>query len=348
MAGTADILRQFRGECDRIFALLKEATRNSEITRSTVAQVLEMKLQALSPLWSEKHDGHGSLEEVVASQDGKKPVVVSIKVLKRAEAVREMLEFVERRRKLLELDNKRNAVGAAGDGSARGVVETGPTQFGPWTSYPPDPEEERRFVVDELASLCRKRANNGAPAPVVHISPVVLHNVSLILRDTRERLRQGGIGKPLNELIGGIVLKMIRPNLWESLFESGLMFDDPAAFDINARDVASFGKGHFDEKPTKDKTQWMRVSSYWNGLPPFHALYIEGCDWIHVGPWVPNVEGRLKAWEIGSFRVNKEVAPAAFKAYREALIAEGVMVDRLAVKAKLTVFAKKRRSRASK
>jgi hypothetical protein len=195
-------------------------------------------------------------------------------------------------------------------------------EFAPWVGKPLDHNSEKELVGSEIVELVKKARRDTKPLPVFYVSPAYLGNVFQILSDVRVEMNQDSdVPLSITDLIGAVILKTINPALASFLQNLGLMHRNRNLYLDHARTIADMAKCQFSEELTTQQTQWLRVESYWPALPPFHGLYVEGCDWIHVGPWMPDVgTGELKAWVITNYRIKAESANFHFNYFKNALL----------------------------
>jgi hypothetical protein len=204
------------------------------------------------------------------------------------------------------------------------LAESHDLEFAPWIAHPLNRDREKEFVAKEIVKLYKSVGGDTAKLPVLHVSPVYLTNVHQILLQVEQEINQDAASPiSIKQIIGGVVLKTIHPRLSASLEQHGLMHHARERFLENANMIARKAGCDFSLEVCTDSSRWLRVGSYWPRLAPFHGLYVAECDWIHVGPWVPDLEhGQLQAWVISSYRISARFASAHFTKFRDALLAE--------------------------
>jgi hypothetical protein len=182
----------------------------------------------------------------------------------------------------------------------------------------------KRRLIRRINTLFEKKQADDLP--VLYSSPINFKAFTRVLQDVRDWFKQnkGERKWGYKDLVKCVVLKTMSPAFIKEMEGRGLIQPSWDDFLRSAEELAHDAGENFTPEASQDNAKWIRIGNYWKEFSPFHAFYMEGTswreDWIHVGPWTPDVKsGILQAWEIRSVIVTDK-QPKAFQTYRDALL----------------------------
>jgi hypothetical protein len=209
----------------------------------------------------------------------------------------------------------------------------GKATLAPWLARPfrrvEGISEVTRYLVEQCLGREKGLADSAEP-PIMHVSPIKLENVRAILEGAQQQLSEekGMAEYPLRRIVGGVELKLTHPSLLHWLeanrCTSGDLYEKTLQ---NAQRIADLAGTPPPRDLNPRKEGFIAVKHLWAWAPLFHALYITGAKWMHVGPWISDMNGKLNPWAISSFRIDEGLDKEVFQEYKKALTDEGPKRD---------------------